>query len=69
MPTSPTNLSLFSPGDAVLEGLEIPMSIANLVNTFSTSAAYYMLAKELFWIGVPCLLVVLAVRVVTVRSE
>ena len=41
-----------------------PMSVANLPNLFLSAEAYQLLAKASVWIGVPCLLLGLAVRLV-----
>jgi len=41
-----------------------PIEVAGLINVFLSAAAYKHLAKECIWIGLPCLLLVLAARLV-----
>src|SRR5262249_47777601 len=41
-----------------------PIDVANLANVFTSPTAYMNLAKECLWVGVPCLLLVLAARLV-----
>jgi inner membrane protein len=46
-----------------------PMSVANLMTVFSSATAYKYLAQEFMWMGVPCLLLGLAARLVRRRER
>ena len=41
-----------------------PIEVSGLINVFLSATAYKHLAKECIWIGLPCLLLVLAARLV-----
>lgn len=41
-----------------------PLEVDGLINVFLTASAYTHLAKECIWIGIPCLLLWLAARLV-----